>query len=146
MYPCQNEAGVCVIIVASPFDTRGRVCFVCPRLFYFFHTGKFTGLNRIQENCLPGHLRAECHLVFGRSSRMNYLFNTSHCSVTKLHLYPMWVLRRISQDSGDNTVCCNPFFLILLFNYSYMHSSVNVSSFTGVRHISLMIKDVKIFL
>lgn len=85
-------------------------------------------------------------LVLGGSSYTDYLFNTSHCSITKPHLYSMWVLRRISQDSGNNTVCCNPFFLILLFNYSYMHSFVNVSSFTGVRHTSLMIKDVKIFL
>src|ERR687894_891054 len=61
MYPCQNEAGVCVIIVASPFDTRGRVCFVCPRLFYFFHSGKFTGLNRIQENFA-------CQTIYGPSA------------------------------------------------------------------------------
>ena len=86
------------------------------------------------------------YLSLGGSSYTDYLFDASHCSIAKLHLYPMWVLRRISQDSGNNTVCCNPFFLILLFNYSYMHSSVNVSSFTGVRHTSLMIKDVKIFL
>src|SRR5215211_5147849 len=85
-------------------------------------------------------------LSLGGSSYTYYLFNTSHCSITKLHLYPMWVLKRISQDSGDNTVCCNPFLLILLLNYSYMHPSVNVSSFTGIRHTSLMIRDVKIFL
>ena len=29
-----------------------------------FHSGKFTGLNRIQENCLPDYLHTECHLVF----------------------------------------------------------------------------------
>jgi hypothetical protein len=122
---------------------EGECVCVCPCLFYFLHSGEFAGLNRTQENCLPDHLCTECHLVFGRSSCRDYFFNTSDCSVTKLHLYPMWVLRRISQDSGDNTVCCNPFLLILLFNYSYMHSSVNVSSFTGILHISLMIKDVK---
>jgi hypothetical protein len=93
----------------------------------------------------------KCPLLFfivlslGGSYYTDYFFNTSHCSITKLNLYPMWMLRRISQDSGDNTVCCNPFFLILLFNYSYMHPSVNVSSFTGIRHTSLVIKDVKIF-
>src|SRR5829696_830414 len=85
-------------------------------------------------------------LSLGGSYYTDYFFNMSHCSITKLHLYPMWMLRRISQDSGDNTVCCNPFLLILLLNYSYMHPSVNVSSFTGIRHTSLMIRDVKIFL
>jgi hypothetical protein len=128
---------VCVLSLSPLLLIHVGECVLYAPPFLLLPLRKITGLNRIQENCLPDHLRTECHIVIGTSSCRNYLFNTSHCSIAKLHLYPMWVLRRISQDSGDNTVCCNPFLLILLFNYSYMHSSVNVPSFTGILHITL---------